>query len=648
MADCNAAAGAMSHAMQQAMANAAAAQGMTGAMPHDMMDQDEAWAHDFVMHPHAHQHQHPHAMFHHHHHHHHHHADPMAMAGGEDWANQYDHHAGAHEQVHEDALQSALEAAHAEAEMENAYAEAEGAAVGGMDDWIEQFRDTRHEGEEWADDYNDTEVKVYGVNGEEPPTVQEKDANSDFHRLMGDIQTGQVVIEEDGQVQDPSAVRGEADAMAAGMAAEAAAADEDWAEGYGADDAEQAMRKAWMEAAGEETGEDFATEMMARERELAAEAAAGQALAADGEQWAREMEEQEEDYAEEFFGEGDDWLKEYEALTKRANEAQNTTDYPFESNNPYLFHDDPFMEGQELLAAGTLSEAVLAFEAACQKDATVVENWQFLGTTQAENEKDGLAIIALNNAVKLCPTNLHALGALAVCHTNESNHALAMQTLREWIANNENYPGIVDAVGAVDDMDVENLEDHFVAEYLFVDSRQHKHVTAMYEAALEMNPADVELHKALGVLHNLSNQYDRAADNFRNALKVAPEDEKLWNKLGATLANGNRPRDAIEAYNRALDINPGFVRAHFNLGIAFSNSGDHVNAARQFIRAIVMQQGGVEAPASDNGPPRSTREIWDVLRMTLNLMDKPDLVDVTWQHDIRPFVQEFGLHDLNA
>jgi peroxin-5 len=408
------------------------------------------------------------------------------------------------------------------------------------------------------------------------------------------------------------------------------------------------MRNAWATAAGNETGEDFVNQMLARERAMAAEA--GMAVGEErawGDEFGEQLARDDDGYTDEFLNDDNGWLKEYESIMKRADEAQHSTEYPFEPNNPYMFHEDPFMEGHDLLAAGTLSEAVLAFEAACQKDPKAAEHWQFLGTTQAENEKDHLAIIALNVAITLCPTNLHALSALAVSHTNEAHHALALQAIKNWITVNENYPGVAEAVGAWPDEDVEdNIEDHFAAQYLFVNPREHKQITAMYEAALEMNPADVELHKALGVLHNLSNQYDKAAMNFREALKYAPEDEKLWNKLGATLANGNRPQQAVEAYQRALDLCPGFVRAQYNLGVAYSNLNDHMRAARQFVRAIVMQQGGAAGNGDDANPPRSTREIWDMLRMSLNLADKSELVDLTWNHDVRPFLAHFGLEDL--
>lgn len=646
--DCNAA-GAISHAMQHAMA--AGPMGMHNAAlmdaQHAMMgdENDEAWAHDFVMNPHMHHHHHHHHYQHnpfHHHHHQHAHFDPAAAMDA-DWTQQFhgDQNHAAQATVDDAGLAAAMEAAFADGEMDEAYAAAD--AAGPMDDWLEQFREQREAAgnEDWANAYNNGEdVQVHTVEGEPLLSVEEKDAASDFHGLLREIQDGTVVIEEKGKISDP-----------AELDSTAAAPEGEWEAEYGEDPAEAAMRRAWRESAGEETGDDFIHEMMARERALADNHALAHngvtADAAAAETWDEEF--QRDEYTDEYLGNDndEDWLKEYEALTRKSQAMQHSTEYPFEPENPFLFHDDPFSEGQSLLAAGTLREAVLAFEAACQQDAKNVEAWQFLGTTQAENEKDTLAIIALNNAVSLCPGNLQALSALAVSHTNESNHGLAMQALRNWITVNEKYAGIASAIGDVEDFATEPEEAGFAAEYLFVDSQQHRHVTAMFEAALEMDPNDVELHKSLGVLHNLSNQYDKAAENFRNALRVAPEDEKLWNKLGATLANGNRPREAVEAYNRALDLSPGFVRAQYNLGIAYSNTGDHVNAARQFIRAIVMQQGGVNPPDGD-GPPRSTREVWDVLRMTLNLMDKSELVDLTWRHDVRPFLAEFGLRDIVA
>ncbi|PLW42056.1 hypothetical protein PCANC_13120 [Puccinia coronata f. sp. avenae] len=74
--------------------------------------------------------------------------------------------------------------------------------------------------------------------------------------------------------------------------------------------------------------------------------------------------------------------------------------YLFQSNNPYVGVPDPFEEGQRLLRSGaTLSEAALAFEAACQAEENQEDSWRMLGETQAADEKEQLAIKAFQRAV---------------------------------------------------------------------------------------------------------------------------------------------------------------------------------------------------------------------------------------------------------
>lgn len=83
----------------------------------------------------------------------------------------------------------------------------------------------------------------------------------------------------------------------------------------------------------------------------------------------------------------DEWLK--EATSKP---------YPFteEQDNPFINTFDPFAEGQRLLREGhPLSEAALAFEAACKQNEYRGEAWKALGDTLAADEKELRAIKAL-------------------------------------------------------------------------------------------------------------------------------------------------------------------------------------------------------------------------------------------------------------
>jgi peroxin-5 len=78
----------------------------------------------------------------------------------------------------------------------------------------------------------------------------------------------------------------------------------------------------------------------------------------------------------------------------------NTEPYPFAEENDYLTHPDPFSEGQRLLSVGApLSQAALAFEAACQRDPTRAEAWRAAGETWSADEREAKGIRALEKAV---------------------------------------------------------------------------------------------------------------------------------------------------------------------------------------------------------------------------------------------------------
>ncbi|KAL1103475.1 hypothetical protein V6Z11_D04G002500 [Gossypium hirsutum] len=67
--------------------------------------------------------------------------------------------------------------------------------------------------------------------------------------------------------------------------------------------------------------------------------------------------------------------------------------YVFSDMNPYVGHQNPLKEGQELLRKGLLSEAVLALEAEVMKNPENAEGWRLLGITHAENDDDQQNVI---------------------------------------------------------------------------------------------------------------------------------------------------------------------------------------------------------------------------------------------------------------
>eukprot|EP01065_Artemidia_motanka_P051495 TRINITY_DN9104_c2_g1_i1.p1 TRINITY_DN9104_c2_g1~~TRINITY_DN9104_c2_g1_i1.p1 ORF type:complete len:586 (+),score=176.73 TRINITY_DN9104_c2_g1_i1:27-1760(+) len=466
------------------------------------------------------------------------------------------------------------------AEMEHLH---QGQAEG--DDWLQQFRD-RQQGDEWAEDFNTEDVKTFGIEGEAEIPFEEKQRDSKFFDFLSKVNSGEVQLENKTQEQ------GWADEFAQQPA-------DDWAQDYAKEFDHMAT-----------DGTDWAQEFQAA------------SMGEGG--WAAELQQQEEDAVAEA------WAKE-----EGGQLGGRFSQYQFEANNPYLDHPEPYKEGLDLLAAGSLAEAVLAFEAAVQRESDHVEAWQHLGVTQAANEKDVHAVAALLKSRELEPGNPRVLMQLAVSYTNESCYNDAVTSLRDWIRANPRLEPHAAALEAA--ANVQETDESWASEYFYVQPKEHKSAVQVFEAALAYGP-DPDLHIGLGVLYNISHEYDKAVANFKEALKDRAQDHQLWNKLGATLANSNRSSEALGAYNRALDINPGYVRSLYNLGIAYSNLGEHHQAAQAFLRSISMQRG-----ASGGDKPSGTQEMWDTLRMTLSVMQRQDLVALTWKQEVGLFAQEFDV-----
>ncbi|KAG2462591.1 PEX5R protein, partial [Polypterus senegalus] len=262
--------------------------------------------------------------------------------------------------------------------------------------------------------------------------------------------------------------------------------------------------------------------------------------------------------------------------------------------------------------------------------------WQVLGTTQAENENEQAAIVALQRCLELSPNNLEALMALAVSLTNTGLQQEACEALRNWIMHNPKYKRLA-KTKAGSPSSARRMSHISATSSSFLSE-----VKDLYLEAARQNPSiiDPDLQTGLGVLFNLSSEFNRAVDAFNAALAVRPEDYLLWNRLGATLANGDRSEEAVEAYTRALDIQPGFIRSRYNLGISCINLGAYREAASNFLTALSLQRKSRSRQLSHQV---MSGNIWAALRIALSMLDQPELFQAANAGDLDLLMRAFNL-----
>jgi peroxin-5 len=198
-------------------------------------------------------------------------------------------------------------------------------------------------------------------------------------------------------------------------------------------------------------------------------------------------------------------------------------EYPFVSReeNPYADAEDPFAEGQRLLAVGApLAEAALAFEEACRRDEGRGEAWRALGDTCAADEKEIKAIRALERAVGCEGEGGEgAWMSLAISYVNEGYEIRALATLDKWLE--ATYPEIAAQPGSTeaDPLNPWDAQQRAIEKYL---------------AAARAGPAarkqrggqgdvDPDVQVGLGVLFYSNSDYKWARDCFEAALSVRPD-----------------------------------------------------------------------------------------------------------------------------
>jgi len=106
------------------------------------------------------------------------------------------------------------------------------------------------------------------------------------------------------------------------------------------------------------------------------------------------------------------------------------------------------------------------------------------------------------------------------------------------------------------------------------------------EAALAVDPRDVQAHINLISLHARRSAPAKAQQHFEAAIALDPGRSDAWYNEGVLLFKQQNYAAAETAFRKALDINPDYAEAHNNLGAMYEQIERLDDAAAEFRKAI--------------------------------------------------------------
>ncbi|KAA1093815.1 hypothetical protein PGTUg99_030843 [Puccinia graminis f. sp. tritici] len=311
---------------------------------------------------------------------------------------------------------------------------------------------------------------------------------------------------------------------------------------------------------------------------------------------------------------------------ERINALKAETGYNFQQANPQLFirpdqtNRSMHHSIHEPWEDSTLdAEIISPLESVLQKEKEVLSDpssaiaWYELGVKQQENEREEMAIQALQQAIKLDPELSDAILALAISYSNENRRAEAFEEIERWIQVESSRVPKYRHVALAHSAPQQNGADHITGSMTEEDGpsrlkAKHGELTGrLIELARlggripESASVDPDVQIALGVLFNSNDEFEKACDCFSTALAVRPDDPLLFNRLGATLANSGKPEEAIEYYHRAIELSPSYIRARYNLSISLINLGKYMDSIRNLFDALVIQDQASSSSSTSLG-----------------------------------------------
>jgi predicted TPR repeat methyltransferase len=140
--------------------------------------------------------------------------------------------------------------------------------------------------------------------------------------------------------------------------------------------------------------------------------------------------------------------------------------------------------------------------------------------------------------------------------------------LAKALARQQHFPQALEAAEKVVQLAPRELVAIEVAVSVATNAGDAKSACRYLKAALELQPDDVAIHRALGIALDRVRAYDEAEPHWRAVLAVYPDDASALGWLGTCLISLGRSDEALPLLERALELAPDHPNLPFHIALA--------------------------------------------------------------------------------
>lgn len=257
-------------------------------------------------------------------------------------------------------------------------------------------------------------------------------------------------------------------------------------------------------------------------------------------------------------------------------------------------HDDPqvqadllFNEGNSLLRAGNLAEAVNKYDEALD----IVKDHRYyfqkaVALLRLQRFED--SIQAFNSALELGADMERVHYGLSGAYMGQG----------EQLFSAGNYSGAITQYRNAIEVSSDPRYYNRLAIALRRDNREAEAVEA-FQSAIELDPDYAVAYAGLGGTYVSLQQYDDAIEVYRKALELEPDMQHArvglataYTAQGNEAINRGRARDAVELLENAVEVHPRHSQAHLLLAVSFNRLGQYQSAEEHARNAIEFKQRG--------------------------------------------------------